>query len=164
MLRVAAPGGQRYQPALLTGLSLLRYPGFTSQPGFERVRERLEREAPELLAAGIHLIVVQLPSGDLIIGDTHEYADTASPFREERLDELVLVEACRLLGVARLEVRQRWQGVYPVAPGDPFLVDEPLPGVFVVEVLAGIGMTTAFGLAGRVLTDATGTVGAPASV
>lgn len=153
MLRVAAPGGRRYLPALLTGLSLLRYPGFTAQPGVARVRARVEEERPELLAAGVHLIVTQLPGGDLILGDTHEYGDTVSPFGEERLDELVLGEARRLLGSDQLEVRERWHGTYPTAPGDPFLVAAPLDGVRLVEVVAGFGMTTALGLAPRVLDD-----------
>ena len=151
MLRVAGPGARRYTPALLTGLSLLRYPAFTAQRGFERVRARITEERPELVAAGIHLIVAQLPGGDLILGDTHEYEDTVSPFRDERLDRLVLTEAARLLGVEHLEVRERWQGVYPSAPGDPFMVAEPLPGVWVVEVVSGVGMTAALGLAPRAL-------------
>ena len=158
MLRVAAPRGRRYGPALLTGLSLLRYPAFTALAESEPLRARLEREQPELLAAGIHLIVTQLPGGDLILGDTHDYGDGVSPFRRERLDELVLGEARRLLGAEHLQVRQRWQGVYPHAPGPPFLVCETLPGVRVVEIVAGIGMTTALGLAARVLDEALGGV------
>jgi hypothetical protein len=63
----------------------------------------------------------------------------------------VLREAATLLGVPRLEVRERWHGVYPVAPGEPFMVSAPLPGVRVVEIVAGVGMTTALGLAPRVL-------------
>jgi FAD dependent oxidoreductase TIGR03364 len=149
MLRVAAPSGRRYRPALLTGLSLLRYPGFTCQPGAPRLAERIAAEHPELTAAGVHLIVTQLPDGDLVVGDTHEYGDTISPFGDERLDELVLAEARRLLGAGRLAVRQRWHGVYPWAPGEPFAIEQPLPGVAVVEVVSGIGMTTALGLAPR---------------
>ena len=153
MLRVSTPGARRYVPALLTGLSLLRYPAFSAQPGFERVRLRIEAERPEMIAAGIHLIVTQLPGGDLILGDTHDYADTPAPFACERLDLLVLAEACRLLGVDTLHVRERWQGVYPYAAGNPFLITDPLPGVRVVEVVAGVGMTTALGLAPRVLAE-----------
>jgi D-hydroxyproline dehydrogenase subunit beta len=155
MLRVQAPLSRRYLPALLTGLSLLRYPAFTTQPGFKRVRDRIEAERPDLVAAGIHLIVAQLPGGDLILGDTHDYGDTVAPFGCERLDRLVLAEAERLLGADRLEVRERWQGVYPSAPGehDPFLITDPFPGVRVVEVVAGIGMTTALGLAPRVFDE-----------
>jgi FAD dependent oxidoreductase TIGR03364 len=153
MLRAAAPQARRYVPALLSGLSLLRYPGFTDQPGVERVRARVAHERPELVAAGVHLIVTQLPDGDLILGDTHEYGDTPSPFGDEQLDELVLGEARRLLGVDRLEVRERWHGTYPTAPGNPFLVTAPLDGVRLVEVVAGVGMTTALGLAPRVLDE-----------
>ncbi|MBV9603864.1 MAG: TIGR03364 family FAD-dependent oxidoreductase [Solirubrobacterales bacterium] len=153
MLRVNAPGARQYLPALLTGLSLLRYPAFTAQAGFERVRARIEAEHPELVAAGIHLIVTQLPGGDLIVGDTHDYGDPPAPFACERLDRLVLAEASRLLGTEALHVRERWQGIYPYAPGDPFMVTAPYPGVRVVEVVSGVGMTTAMGLAPRVLAE-----------
>ena len=161
MLRVAAPAGARYRPALLTALSLVRYPGYSGQPAADVLRTRIEAERPELVAAGVHLIVTQLPGGDLLLGDTHEYGDTVSPFSDERLDELVLAEARRLLGAEVLEVRQRWHGVYPSAPGHPFLIAEPLPGVAVVEIVSGVGMTTALGLAPRTfdaLTQAGSTV------
>jgi FAD dependent oxidoreductase TIGR03364 len=151
MLRVAAPASARYRPALLTGLSLIRYPGYSQYPGAEALRARIETERPELLSAGVHLIVTQLPGGDLLLGDTHEYGDTVSPFRDERLDELVLAEARQLLGTGELAVRQRWHGVYPSAPGHPFLIAQPLPGVAVVEIVSGVGMTTALGLAPHTL-------------
>jgi FAD dependent oxidoreductase TIGR03364 len=151
MIRVGAPGRRRYRPALLTGLSLVRYPGYSSQPGAEALQARIEAQRPELLAAGVHLIVTQLPDGDLLVGDTHEYGNSVSPFSDESLDELVLAEARALLGAERLSVRQRWHGVYPSAPGHPFLIAEPLPGVAVVEVVSGVGMTTALGLAPRTL-------------
>ena len=150
MLRAAAPPGRSYGPTLATGLSLLHYPGFSGQPSVERLRARIERERPELLAARVNLLVAQLPGSDLVIGDTHEYGLAVSPFRSERLDRLILSEAEALLGVA-LEVRERWYGVYPSAPGDPFMVVEPAPGVRLVEVVSGVGMTTALGLAGRVM-------------
>lgn len=149
MLRVAAPDGRRYGPALMTALSLLRYPGFAGGPAAERLGRRIAAERPDLVAGGVHLIVTQLPGGDLILGDTHEYGDTPSPFGDEALDELVLAEARRLLGVPALALRERWHGVYPSAPGDPFCIEQPLPGVAVVEVVSGIGMTTALGLAPR---------------
>lgn len=155
MLRVTTPGARRYGPALLTGLSLLRYPAFAAQPGIEAVRARIGAEHPDLVAAGIHLIVTQLPGGDLIIGDTHDYGDTPSPFGCDWLDRLVLAQARKLLGADCLDVRERWQGVYPYAPGDPFLVSHPAPGICVVEVVAGVGMTVALGLAPRIMSALT---------
>ena len=73
MLRVAAPAGRRFAPAVLTGTSLLRYGGFAACPSAAAVRTRLEAEAPELLAAEVNLMFTQHPSGDLLIGDTHHH-------------------------------------------------------------------------------------------
>lgn len=153
MLRIAAPDARRYDAALMTGLSTIRYQAFTAQPGCERVRERLAAERPELVAAGIHLIVTQLPQGDLIIGDSHDYGDAPTPFRDERLDELLLAEARRLLGADALAVRERWIGVYPSAPGRHFVVSAPFAGARIVEVASGLGMTMALGHAATVLDE-----------
>jgi D-hydroxyproline dehydrogenase subunit beta len=163
MLRVAAPGGRRYRPGLVTGLSLVRYPAFASRPSAAALRERLQQERPELLEHGIHLLVTQLPDGDLIIGDTHTYGDTLPPFGQERLNELLLAEAHRLLGVQSLEVRERWHGIYPsLADAGNFLITAPLPGVRVVEVISGLGMTLSFGRAPGVLDELMSSVPAPA--
>jgi len=159
MLRVAAPLGRHFRPALATGLSMIRYPAFASLPQAAVLRERLGAERPELLEAGIHLLIAQLPDGDLVIGDTHTYGETLAPFGEERLDELLLAEACALLGVAKLEVRERWHGIYPSLPGSTFLVTEPLAGVRVVENVAGLGMTLSLGQAPLVLDGLLATAG-----
>ncbi|HWF56711.1 MAG TPA: hypothetical protein VG223_18880, partial [Solirubrobacteraceae bacterium] len=84
-------------------------------------------------------------------GDTHLYGDTLSPFGDERLDELLLAEARRLLGARELTVRERWHGIYASAPGGHFLTTAPRDGVRVVEVISGLGMTMSFGQAGATL-------------
>jgi FAD dependent oxidoreductase TIGR03364 len=152
MLVVAAPGGRRYPAAVLTGTSLLRYPGFAAQPTAAAVRARIARDAPALLAADVNLMFTQRPGGDLLVGDTHHRGGTVDPFRDEAVDDLLLAEAGRLLGTGRPAVRQRWRGVYASAPAE-FLVATPAPGVRVVSVTSGIGMTCAFGLAVEVLDD-----------
>ncbi|MFD1721363.1 TIGR03364 family FAD-dependent oxidoreductase [Amnibacterium endophyticum] len=151
MLEVDAPGGAAVGPALLTGTSMLRYDGLTSQPSARRVREEVLEQHPALLEHVVNLMLTQRPDGRLVIGDTHHYGVTEDPFEDERSDELVLAEAARLLG-ADLVVRRRWRGVYASAP-TPFLVAQPRDGVQVVSVTSGIGMTTALGLAERVLTS-----------
>ncbi|MBK1784805.1 TIGR03364 family FAD-dependent oxidoreductase [Prauserella cavernicola] len=152
MLRVADPHGREVGPAVLTGLSMLRYAGFAACPSLAEVRARVERRHPDLLAAGLNLMFTQLPGGDLTIGDTHDHQRTLNPYVAEERDELVLAETARLLGVGSLTVRERWRGVYASAP-EPFLVETPAPGVRVVAVTSGIGMTTALGLAPVVLDD-----------
>ncbi|TWP50086.1 TIGR03364 family FAD-dependent oxidoreductase [Lentzea tibetensis] len=152
MLRVADPHGTTVEPAVLTGFSLLRYNGFARCPSHPLVRERLAREHPELVEIGLNLMFTQLPDGSLTIGDTHAYGQTVEPYRTEELDERVLAETARLLGVPRLTVLERWRGVYASAPG-PFLVATPADDVRVVSVTSGIGMTTALGLAPTVIDD-----------
>ncbi|MEV6865273.1 TIGR03364 family FAD-dependent oxidoreductase [Streptosporangium subroseum] len=152
MLRVRDPHGQKIAPAVLTGFSLLRYDGFGACPTLPALRTRLESEHPDLLDAGLNLMFTQRPDGDLTIGDTHAYATTLEPFNADELDQHVLVEAGRLLGVESLTVRERWRGVYASAP-EPFLIAAPMPGVRVVSVTSGVGMTTALGLAPEVLDD-----------
>lgn len=155
MLQVAAPSpGARVAPAVLSGTSLLRYDGFSACPSVPALRARVAAERPELLAADVNLMFTQLPDGDLTIGDTHHHTRTIDPFRAEALDDLLLAEAARLLGVDvdRLTVRHRWRGTYATAPDD-LLVATPVAGARVVSVTTGIGMTLAFGLAAEVLDE-----------
>jgi FAD dependent oxidoreductase TIGR03364 len=153
MLAVAAPDGRRIRPGLATGLALLRYSGFVGCPSLAELRRRYLSERPELLEHEVNLLVAQQPDGDLVLGDTHRYGQTADPFRDESLDQLLLTEGAHLLGVDRLDVRERWLGVYAHAPGREFLVSTPVERVRAIAVTAGIGMTTALGLAEHVLDD-----------
>ncbi|MDH2442833.1 TIGR03364 family FAD-dependent oxidoreductase [Amnibacterium sp. CER49] len=152
MLEVEAPGGIRVDPAVLTGTSMLRYEGLAAQPAASLVREEVAASAPRLLEAGVNLMLTQRPDGRLVLGDTHAYGVTETPFEDEADDVLLLSEFERLLG-SPLTVRRRWRGVYASSPLDPFLVAEPIPGVTVAAVTTGVGMTTAFGLARTVLAE-----------
>lgn len=150
MLEVAAPGGVAIDPAVLTGLSMLRYAGMAATAAAEDVRRRFEQEAPELLAAVVNLMLTQRPGGAVVLGDTHHYAKTHLPFEAAGLERLLLREGSRLFG-SELTVLTRWRGVYASSTKTDFLVAEPHPGTRVVSVTSGIGMTTAFGLAPSVL-------------
>ncbi|WP_405178800.1 TIGR03364 family FAD-dependent oxidoreductase [Nocardia sp. NBC_01377] len=151
MLEVDA-GDLRLEPALLTGTSMLRYGGLSAMPSAARVRERIARESPELLDVVMNLMSTQRPDGALVLGDTHHYARTHPPFDDEYDAELLLREGARLFG-RPLRVLRRWRGIYATSPRTEFLVAEPAPGLRVVSVTSGIGMTTAFGLANTVVDD-----------
>lgn len=155
MLEVAPPGDVEIGPAVLTGLSMLRYGGFAETTAAADVRTQLEATAPELLDVVMNLMLTQRPGtggrpGSIVLGDTHHYDRTHLPFDDEHVAELVLREGARLLG-APLTVRRRWRGVYADSPRTDFLIAEPFPGLRVVSVTSGIGMTTALGLAPTVL-------------
>lgn len=152
MLRVANPHSGTVDPAVLTGLSMLRYHGFAACPSRAAVEARLQREVPEALRIDMNLMFTQLPDRDLTIGDTHAYSHTHDPYQSEELDEALLEAVGRLLGAGSLTVRERWRGIYASAPGQ-FLFATPAEDVRVVAVTSGIGMTTALGIAPRVLDD-----------
>ena len=151
MLQVRAPG-LRVAPAVLTGSSMLRYPALAATAGAAELRARWSRERPEMLDAVVNHMLTQLPDGDLVVGDTHDYGITPDPWSHEPLDDLLLDETRALLGRTDLTVVRRWQGVYASAGGE-FLRSTVAPGVTAVAVTSGIGMTTAFGLAPAVLDD-----------
>ncbi|WP_441247178.1 TIGR03364 family FAD-dependent oxidoreductase [Kitasatospora sp. McL0602] len=149
MLRVENPYGVTIDPAVQTGFSMARYGGFTACPSLPALRERLGRERPELVGIGLNLMFTQRPDGSLTIGDTHSYDTTPAPFEDEALDDAVLRETAALLGVERLTVLERWRGVYG-SGAQSFLIEAPADGVRVVAVTAGVGMTTALGIAPEV--------------
>lgn len=154
MLEVTPDRPVTVDPAVLTGLSMLRYGGLAGCPAAETVRERFRSTRPELLEVVMNLMYTQRPDGGLVIGDTHAYARTHLPFDDERTAELIMTEAARLLGTDRLTIRRRWRGVYASSDRTPFLVTDLDQSTRVVSVTSGIGMTTAFGLAADVLNTA----------
>lgn len=147
MLDVEAPDGLRVEPAVLSGLSMLRYAGLSQAPAAADVRARIRAAAPDLLDVEMNLMFTQRPDGVVTVGDTHHDAVTHDPFDDERTSRLVLDQAAALLGVPGLTVRRRWRGVYARSASTDFLVDKAADGVHVVSVTSGIGMTTSHGLA-----------------
>ncbi|WP_298227966.1 TIGR03364 family FAD-dependent oxidoreductase [Gryllotalpicola sp.] len=151
MMEIDAPGGIQVAPGILTGTSLLRYDGPASTGAAEALRAEVAETAPELVENAVNLMFTQRPHGSLVIGDTHHYGITESPFEDEAVDELLLREFSRLLGADSLRVRRRWRGIYASSAAQDFLVEQPVPGVSVVSVTTGIGMTCALGLAATTL-------------
>jgi glycine/D-amino acid oxidase-like deaminating enzyme len=73
------------------------------------------------------------------------------PFQAEKTSRILLQEIERILGVEKLRVRERWQGIYASSPQQPFLIEEVAPGVTVAIVTSGVGMTISFGVAEKTL-------------
>ncbi|ORA34669.1 TIGR03364 family FAD-dependent oxidoreductase [Mycobacterium aquaticum] len=147
MLRARMPLGFTLPAPLFTGWSLLRYSGFENLPSTADVADRLRAEYPGYVAIDLHQMYTPQPDGSLLIGDTH-YRDVSAPvFQSEEGFTVLVDEARKLFGVNDIEISERWQGVYCSAPGQEFLIEEPIEGTHVVTVTTGIGMTTSMGLA-----------------
>ena len=135
---------------LAAGLTLGHYDSFSSCAGLGALKARLQRDWPLQVGNGIHVLVAQLETGHLILGDSHEY-DDITPFDKPVIDDLVLEYLRSFLDIEPVEIVERWHGIYVKHPRDPYCVCAPEPGVTAVTALGGHGMTLSFGLAEEVV-------------
>jgi len=150
MLRLADPGF-RLPAALMSDLSLARYLGYSALGTAAALKSRLEREQPQHLEHGVHLIVVQSADGSLVVGDSHEYAATPDPFSHEHVDALIREEFRASLGLEPPPTLERWTGTYASAADRQVLIGAPEAGVRVATVTCGAGASTAFAIGEEVI-------------
>ena len=150
MHRVRPPHALGLGPAVLTGTSMLRYGAFAG-PAADALRAELVRTRPDLLEIEANVMFTQQADGTLLVGDSHIAFDAAPPFLDERWSRILLDETAALLGAERLEVVERWQGLYATSGVQDILRAEPLPGVSVVSLTTGVGMTVGLGLGARTI-------------
>lgn len=152
MRTVPQPEGWQLGATLCSGLTLIHYDAFAHCSTLPALRARLEAEMPEYIDWHIHVMVNQTPSGQLTIGDSHEYGDAVDPFDKEHVNQLILRYLQRFARVPNLEIAERWHGVYPKIPGQAAFICQPEPNVTLVNTF-GTGMTLSFGLAQKHLAD-----------
>ncbi|OYQ15604.1 TIGR03364 family FAD-dependent oxidoreductase [Pseudomonas mandelii] len=148
MLRARPAANLNLQHALLTGLSCVHYGAFADLPEAAPVQAQILREAPHLHEHGIHLLISPTPHGELIIGDSHDYGSDASPFNAEQVDDWLIELAEQTLG-CKVQVVERWQGVYGSRGPGPFSFLRPMPGVSVALMHTGVGMSVGPAMAER---------------
>ncbi|QXI28246.1 TIGR03364 family FAD-dependent oxidoreductase [Pseudomonas vanderleydeniana] len=132
--------GLDLQHAVLTGLSCVHYGAFADLPEAAAIRTQIERESPYLQEHGIHLLISPTPHGELIIGDSHHYGSDPSPFNAEQVDNWMLELAEHTLG-CKVQVLERWQGVYGARGPGPFSFLQAAPGVHAALMHTGVGMS-----------------------
>lgn len=148
MMRTAAqPNGWQLGPSLAFGLTFKHYPTFQICTALGALKERIVRETPDLDRFGIHVMVSQNARGELTLGDSHEYGLAVNIFDDPVINRLILDYAKTYLRVPTLEIAETWHGVYAKHPEQTFLRASPHPGVQLVTVTTGVGMTMSFALA-----------------
>ncbi|QLG95991.1 TIGR03364 family FAD-dependent oxidoreductase [Pseudomonas yamanorum] len=140
MLRARPQVNLNLQHALLTGLSCVHYGAFADLPEAAPVQAQILRDAPHLHENGIHLLISPTPYGELIIGDSHHYGSDPSPFNAEQVDDWMIELAEQTLG-CKIQVTERWQGVYGSRGPGPFSFLRVAPGVSVALMHTGVGMS-----------------------
>jgi len=149
MLTAPQPAPRRPAPHLASGLTLRHYTAFRACPSLKRLQDRVAAECLELDHFGIHVMASQLPSGEVILGDSHEYGGEITPFDKTRIDDLILAESRKSFHLADWSIQQRWSGIYAKHPSLPVFESSPIEGVHVFVGTGGAGMTMSFGLAER---------------
>src|SRR6185295_13897478 len=107
------PGGWRIGPALCGGLSLIHYQSFKVAKSLAALRQRYEKELPDYLDWGIHVMVAQNTVGELTVGDSHEYGMTLDPFDKEFINQMMLDYLKKFADFPSWQVTQTWNGIYP---------------------------------------------------
>ena len=154
MRLVTQPGDWRIGPALCGGLSMIHYPGFQAAPSLPALRKRYEEQYADYLRWGIHVMVSQNGSGELTIGDSHEYALVHDPFDKDFINQMILDYLRTFANFKDWQPVQSWHGIYPkMMDGQTELIVETEPGVTVINGVGGNGMTLSFGLCEEFFTN-----------
>lgn len=141
----------RLPGAVMSDQSLVRYLGYSELPEAAALKARILAEQGPSLAEGIHLIVVQGADGGLIVGDSHHYEWSPTPFHRAEVDRLILEEMQAVLRLPNADVSERWTGTYASLP-DRLMIRETVgEGVQLVIVTSGTGASTSFAIAEETL-------------
>lgn len=141
------PNKWQLGPIVATGLSLKHFSAFADAQSLPALKERLATEYPKFERWGIHLLATQNSLDEVIIGDSHEYGLTPSPFDQTEIANLILAHWRDILHLPSWKIAERWHGIYAKHFEKEVVIETPAPDVKIVAGLGGAGMTTAFGLA-----------------
>ncbi|MFW0718172.1 TIGR03364 family FAD-dependent oxidoreductase [Pedobacter sp. N23S346] len=148
MLRInSQPNGWRIGPALCGSLSMIHYPGFHATPSLSSLRKRYEEEYAEYLEWGIHVMAAQNHTGEITIGDSHEYGLVHDPFDKDFINQMIIKYLNTFTNFKDNSIVQTWNGIYPkMKNGETELIFQPETGITIINGLGGNGMTLSFGL------------------
>jgi FAD dependent oxidoreductase TIGR03364 len=154
MMRAELPNtSERLGVMMAAGLTLCHYKSFADCPSLPVLKQRLSEELPEYAKYGIHVLVSQQGTGEITLGDSHEYGDEIEPYDKERIHDLVLRYLGTFLDLEELRVTTRWSGCYAKHPEKPYYIESPESHVVIVNGPSGSGMTLSFGLAEKAIKE-----------
>ena len=157
MLRtVPQENNWRIGPMLSAGLSLTHYAAFADCPSLATLQERYNRQLPDFIKWGIHVMISQNGTGEITIGDSHEYGLIHDPFDRDEINQRIIYYLHSFTQIQDLEIAQTWNGTYAKMKDKEAFIASPESGVYIFNGLGGAGMTLSFGLAEEVVSAALG--------
>ena len=152
MRLIAQENNFRIGPALCGGLSLIHYKSFAVAPSLPALKKLYSETMPDYLKWGIHVMVSQNETGELTIGDSHEYGLVFDPFDKQFINQLITNYLKKFAVFKNWQMIQSWHGIYPkMTNGATDFIHQPQQGVTIINGMGGAGMTLSFGLAEEVV-------------
>ncbi len=116
MLRTIPMPSVELEGNILTGLTIRRYESFQECPSYQSLPT--PQHLTELKKWGIHVLFKKAIDGSIIIGDSHEYAESHKTddlgfSQSEYINQLMLNEAKRIVTFDVTQIAQSWSGFYP---------------------------------------------------
>jgi FAD dependent oxidoreductase TIGR03364 len=149
-----APLGEPLTTSLADGDSLRYYPAFRVPALAD-----LPPQAPVAARHHMQLLISQRATGELTIGDTHDYEEPFDFAGDEAPYEHLTQRAESILGRPLPAVRRRWTGVYSQCLDEAICHRRQVaPGLWVVTGPGGRGMTLSPAIAEQTMAE----IGAPA--
>lgn len=136
--------------AILSGLSLRRYPAFNATASYAALLEEPVDE--DIRHYGIHLLFKQAVDGSVIIGDSHEYSEfqaahVTQEYTSCHINETILRYGQRMIELESWQLKTLWNGYYLIHP-ELNIYTESIDGmIHIVTGIAGKGMSTGPGFA-----------------
>ncbi len=159
MRLVAQENNFRIGPALCGGLSLTHYKSFEVASSLPALKKLYAETMPDYLKWGIHVMVSQNETGELTIGDSHEYGLVFDPFDKQFINQLIVDYLKKFAVFKNWQMIQSWHGIYPKRTnGETEFIHHPQKGVTIINGIGGAGMTLSFGLAEEIIASKNGTV------
>lgn len=154
MRLVSQPNDWQIGPALCGGLTLVHYESFKQTPSHQALHDFYEHNHPAYLKWGLNVMVSQNGSGELTVGDSHEYGLDFDPFNRAFVDQMIIDYLRTFADFKDWTIDSYWNGIYPKMTNRATeLILTPEDGVTIINGLGGAGMTLSFGLLEETLTD-----------
>jgi FAD dependent oxidoreductase TIGR03364 len=150
MMRTVPQPERALPHAMLSGLSIQRYPAFKACPSYSL----LDKQAidAELREFGVHLLFKQAADSSVIIGDSHQYGsfDEVAVLEEAtdpHINEVILTYAQRMLNLPTWRIGGLWNGYYLTHPERRVYTETINGSIHIVTGIGGKGMSTGPGFA-----------------
>lgn len=134
---------------ILSGWSIRRYESFRACPSYQVIKER-EQMPKDLKDHGIHILFKQTDNGEVIIGDSHHYADGHGQDDlgfdfNKCTEELMLTEAQKIVNLDTWDLSKVWTGIYAQCNNGDVFTKTIDKDIHILTAIGGKGMTASPG-------------------